>query len=61
MLIATLMPIDKLPQGLYGCTGHVINLPQECHLAFDLNVIVVRNDSANFLVLVKKPTNWKCY
>ena len=42
MLIAAVMPItpiDKLPQGLYDCTGHVINLPQDCNLPFELEYI----------------------
>ena len=50
MLIAAVMiiiPINKLPQGQYGCTGHVINLPQDCHLPLELDVIVVRKDSTN--------------
>ena len=33
------MPIDKLPQGQYDCTGHVINLPQDCHSPFELEVL----------------------
>ena len=37
-----IMPTDKLPQGRYGCTGHVINLPPGCHLPSELDAIVVR-------------------
>ena len=35
-----IMPIDKLPEGQYGCTGLVINLSQDCHLPSELDVIV---------------------
>ena len=52
-------PIDKLPQGQYSCTGHHINLPQDSYLASELDVIVVKKDSAN--QYFKQTTNWKCY
>ena len=40
------MPIDKLPHGKYGCTGHVINLLQDYHLPSELDVIVFIKNSA---------------
>ena len=41
--MAAVMSIDKLhvPQGQYGCTGHVTHLPQDYHFPIDLDVIFV--------------------
>ena len=55
MLISAVMPIMslyRLPQGQYGYTGHVVNLPQDVaqsvpRLPSDLDVIVVRREGAN--------------
>ncbi|CAI8017284.1 hypothetical protein GBAR_LOCUS10520, partial [Geodia barretti] len=55
MLISAVMPIMslyRLPQGQYGYTGHVVNLPQDVasfahslpRLPSDLDVIVVRRE-----------------
>ena len=58
MLISAVMPIMslyRLPQGQYGYTGHVVNLPQDVasftqilpRKPSDLDVIVVRREGAN--------------
>ena len=58
MLISAVMPIMsvyRLPQGQYGYSGHVINLPQDVatfaqslpRLPRELDVIVVRKEGAN--------------
>ena len=58
MLISAVMPIMsvyRLPQGQYGYSGHVINLPQDVasfaqslpRLPSELDVIVVRKEGAN--------------
>ena len=58
MLISAIMPIMsiyRLPQGQYGYSGHVINLPQEVHsfatslprLPSELDIVVVRKEGAN--------------
>ena len=58
MLISAVMPIMsvyRLPQGKYGYSGHVVNLPQDVasfaqslpRLPSDLDVIVVRKEGAN--------------
>ena len=58
MLISAVMPIMsiyRLPQGQYGYSGHVINLPQDIasfasslpRLSSELDVIVVRKEGAN--------------
>ena len=54
-----IMPIDNLPQGKYGCTEHVIKLPQDCHLLSVLDVIDFNKDSDN--QHFKQPTDWKYY
>ena len=57
-LIAAVMPIMsvyRLPQGQYGCSAHVINLPQDVvsfanslpRLLSELDVIVVRKEDSN--------------
>ena len=53
-----IMPINKLPQGWYGCTGHVITQPQDCHLPFGLDEIVVKKESGNQHLI--QPNDWKC-
>jgi hypothetical protein len=58
MLISAVLPIMalyRLPQGQYGYSGHVINLPQDIssfastlpRQPQDLDVIVVRKEGAN--------------
>ena len=58
MLISAVMPIMsvyRLPQGQYGYSGHVVNLPQDVasfaqslpRLPSELDVIVVRKEGAN--------------
>ena len=58
MLISAAMPIMsvyRLPQGQYGYSGHVVNLPQDVasfaqslpRLPSELDVIVVRKEGAN--------------
>ena len=58
MLISTVMPIMclyRLPQGQYGYSGHVVNLPQDVasfaqrlpRLSSQLDVIVIRREEAN--------------
>ena len=58
MLISAVMPIMsvyRLPQGQYGYSGHVVNLPQDVasfaqslpRLPSQLDVIVVRKEGAN--------------
>ena len=58
MLIAAVMPIMSvywLPQGQYGCSRHVINLPQDVmsfasslpRLPSELDIIVVRKEDSN--------------
>ena len=58
MLISAVMPIMsvyRLPQGQYGYSGHVVNLPQDVasfvqslpRLPSDLDVILVRKEGAN--------------
>ena len=58
MLISAVMPIMsvyRLPQGQYGYSGHVVNLPQDIasfvqslpRLPSDLDVIIVRKEGAN--------------
>ena len=58
MLISAVMPIMsvyRLPQGQYGYSGHVVNLPQDVasfaqslpRLPSDLDVIVVKKEGAN--------------
>ena len=58
MLISAVMPmmsVYRLPQGQYGYSGHVINLPQDVasfaqslpRLPSELDVIVVRKEVAN--------------
>ena len=58
MLISAVMPIMsvyRLPQGQYGYSGHVVNLPQDVtsfaqslpRLPSGLDVIVVRKEGAN--------------
>ena len=58
MLISAVMPavsVYRLPQGQYGCSGHVINLPQDVflftsslpRLPTELDVIVVRKEGSN--------------
>ena len=58
MLISAVMPIMsvyRLPQGQFGYSGHVINLPQDVtsfaqslpRLPSELDVIVVRKEGAN--------------
>ena len=58
MLISAVMPIMsvyRLPQGQYGYSGHVVNLPQDVtsfahtlpRLPSDLDVIIVRKEGAN--------------
>ena len=50
-----IMSVYRLPQGQYGCSGHVVNLPQDVasfvqslpHLPSELDVIVVRKEGAN--------------
>jgi hypothetical protein len=54
MLISAVMPLYPLPQGQYGYTGHVVNLPQDVasftqilpRLPSDLDVIVVTREGA---------------
>lgn len=58
MLISAVMPIMsvyRLPQGQYGYSGHVVNLPQDVasfsqtlpQLPSNLDVIVVRREGGN--------------
>ena len=58
MLISAVMPIMsvyRLPQGQYGYSGHVVNLPQDVtsfvqslpRLPSNLDVIIVRKEGAN--------------
>ena len=58
MLISAVIPIMsvyRLPQGQYGYSGHVVNLPQDVasfahslpRLPSDLDIIVVRKEGAN--------------
>ena len=61
MLISAVLPIMtlyRLPQGQYGYSGHVINLPQDVasfvnslprHPA-DIDVIVIRKEAPNLIV-----------
>ena len=50
-----IMSVYRLPQGQYGYSGHVVNLPQDVasfvqslpHLPSELDVIVVRKEGAN--------------
>ena len=50
-----IMSVYRLPQGQYGYSGHVVNLPQDVAsfaqslpwLPSDLDVIVVRKEGAN--------------
>lgn len=74
MLISAAMPIMsfyRLPQGQYGYTGHVVNLPQDvtsfAHslpwLPSDLDVIVVRKEGTNqthqdFRSVVHRALQW---
>ena len=77
MLISAVMPIMsvyRLPQGQYGYSGHVVNLPQDVasfaqslpRLPSDLDVIIVRKEGANrthrdFRVrrgVVHRPLQW---
>ena len=44
---------------MVASTGHVINLLQDCYLPSELDVIVVRKDSAN--QHFEKSTDWKYY
>ena len=50
--VMPIMPIVKIP-------GHVINVPQDCRLPLEIDIIVVRKDSAN--QRLKQPTAWKYY
>ena len=54
--VIPIMPFDKLPQGRYGCPGHVINLPQDCDLPTELDVIVVKKRQSNANQHFKQPT-----
>ena len=55
MLISAVLPIMtvyRLPQGQYGYSGHVVNLPQDVASSLprhpqDLDVIVVRRENSN--------------
>ena len=53
--VMLIMSLYRLPQGQYGYTGHVVNLPQDVasfaqslpRLPSDVDVIVVRREGAN--------------
>ena len=55
MLISAIMSIYRLPQGQYGYSGHVVNLPQDIasfvhslpRLPSNLDIIVVKKEGAN--------------
>ena len=58
MLVSAVMPIMsvyRLPQGQYGYSGHVVNLPQDVasfaqslpRLPSDLDITVVRKEGTN--------------